>query len=127
MEPETQKTDGLFERLGLARIWRAFFFSLSGLQAAFRKEAAFRQDVYLCAVLGLLAVLMDVSSVERALLLGSLAVLLITELLNSALEWTVNLATSEIHPFAKYAKDMGSAAVFCALVNVAVVWMCVIL
>ena len=125
MKPPEKKTANLFERVGIARIYRAFFFSMSGLRAAYCKEAAFRQDVWLCAILGLTAILIDASGIERALLLGSLLILLITELLNSATEWTVDLATSDIHPFAKYAKDMGSAAVLCALLNVAVVWICV--
>lgn len=112
----------LLQRLGLARLGPALKFSLSGLRAAFRKEAAFRQDVYLCAILAVTACLLNVSGTQRALLLLPLFILLIAELLNSAMEWTVNLVTSNRHPFAKYAKDMGSAAVFCALINIAVVW-----
>jgi diacylglycerol kinase (ATP) len=61
------------------------------------------------------------------LMLGSLFIVLITELLNSAIEWTVDYVSQETHPFARRAKDMGSAAVFFALVNVLVVWVCVIL
>ena len=112
----------LLQRLGLARLGPALKFSLSGLRAAFRKEAAFRQDVYLCAILAVIAYFLNVSSTQRALLLLPLFILLIAELLNSAMEWTVNLVTADRHPFAKYAKDMGSAAVFCALINIAVVW-----
>jgi len=126
MDEKPKPASGLLERLGLARLGPALKFSLSGLRAAFRKEAAFRQDVYLCVILGVVAFCLDVTGAQRALLLLPLFILLIAELLNSAMEWTVNLVTSNRHPFAKYAKDMGSAAVFCALVNIAVMWACVL-
>jgi diacylglycerol kinase (ATP) len=112
---------------GLKRIFNALRYSLQGIGAAMKQESAFRQEMILCAVLVPVAVLLPVGWLGTGLMLGSLFIVLITELLNSAIEWTVDYVSQETHPFARRAKDMGSAAVFFALVNVLVVWVCVIL
>jgi diacylglycerol kinase (ATP) len=107
---------------GLRRIWNALFYSLDGLNAALRHEAAFRQEAFLALILIPTAFVVPANGIGRALMLGSVLLVLIVELLNSAVEATVDRVSIEQHPLAKRAKDIGSAAVFIALVNVPVVW-----
>jgi diacylglycerol kinase (ATP) len=114
-------------KTGLRRVWNAFHYSLAGLRAAWRSEDAFRQEVLLAAVLLPLAFWLPASGSGRALLVGSVLLVLIVELLNSAVEATVDRISLENHRLAKRAKDIGSAAVFVALLNVAAVWGCVLL
>ena len=111
---------------GLKRILNAAGYSLDGLRAAFTGEAAFRQLVLLNVVLIPLAFWLDVSPVERALMVAVSMLSLIVELLNSAIEAVVDRVSLERHPLAKRAKDVGSAAVFVALANVVAVWGCVL-
>lgn len=106
----------------LARIVRAAGYSLGGLKAAMMREAAFRQELALFVVLAPLALWLGHDGVERALLLASLMLVLIVELLNSAVETVVNRIGTEHHELSGIAKDIGSAAVFIALVQVPVVW-----
>lgn len=113
-------------KTGLRRIWNAFHYSLDGLRAAYTHEDAFRQEVLLAVLLGVAAFLVPVSGVERALMLGSLFLVLIVELLNSAVEAVVDRVSLENHNLSKRAKDIGSAAVLVALLNVAVVWGCIL-
>jgi diacylglycerol kinase (ATP) len=112
---------------GIARLYRAFIWSMSGLKAAFVHEAAFRQELMLSAVLVPLAFYLGETGVEKALLLGSLLLVLIVELLNSAVEATVDRIGVEEHDLAGRAKDIASAAVFLSLVNLALIWFLVIL
>jgi len=114
-------------KTGLARIWNAFFYSLEGLRAAFRHEDAFRQEVFLAALLIPAVFFLPASGLGRALMIGAVLLVLIVELLNSAVEAAVDRTSVENHPLAKRAKDIGSAAVFIALVNVPVVWLLVLL
>ncbi len=107
---------------GLKRVIKAAGFSWQGLQAAFRHEAAFRQELLLVLVLLPLALWLGESGVERALMIGTLFLVLIVEIVNSALEAVVDRFGGEHHELSGRAKDMGSAAVFLALVNVIVVW-----
>ena len=113
-------------KTGLARIWNAFFYSLEGLRAAFRHEDAFRQEVFLAALLIPAVFFLPASGLGRALMICAVLLVLIVELLNSAVEAAVDRTSVEIHPLAKRAKDIGSAAVFIALVNVPVVWLLVL-
>lgn len=112
---------------GLGRLYRACGWSLSGLKAAFRHEAAFRQELLLCAIMAPVGFYLGRSGIEKALLLGSLFLVLIVELLNSAIEATVDRIGKDQHDLAGQAKDMGSAAVFLALVNAGVIWLLVLL
>ena len=112
---------------GLRRIWRAFFYSMAGLSAALKHEHAFRQEAMLALVLIPLTFFLPATSVGRALMIGSVLLVLIVELLNSAVEAVVDRVSTENHPLSKRAKDIGSAAVFIALVNVGVVWGLVLL
>lgn len=110
---------------GLRRIVDAAGYSMKGFRAAWRNESAFRQEATLAALLVPCAFLLGRTGAETGLLLATLAVVLITELLNSAIEAVVDRTGEEIDVLAGRAKDMGSAAVFVALVLVPVVWDCV--
>lgn len=104
------------------RAWRAFLWSLQGLRATWAVESSFRLEVYLFIVLAPMATWLGKDGVERALLVGSLLLVLIVEVLNSALEAVVDRWGPEHHELAGRAKDMGSAAVFLADINVLVCW-----
>jgi diacylglycerol kinase (ATP) len=113
--------------LGTKRLVNAFFYSMEGLGSTWKHEEAFRQEMLLALVLVPLAIILPVSYYGKALMIGSVLMVLIVELLNSGLEWCVDLAAQkQRHPFAKRAKDMGSAAVFLSLVNCLLVW-CLVL
>ena len=112
---------------GLARIWRALFYSLAGLTAALRHEHAFRQELAAAVVLIPLAFFLPADGTGRALMIGAVLLVLIVELINSAVEAVVDRVSTEDHPLAKRAKDLGSAAVFLSLVNVPMVWLLVLL
>ena len=112
---------------GFKRILNASGYSLAGLRAAFVGEAAFRQLVLLNIILIPVAFLLNVSRVERALLIAVCLLALIVELLNSAVEAAIDRISLDLHPLSKNAKDMGSAAQFVALGMIAVVWAVIIL
>ena len=124
--PETHESP-FKGKTGLMRVWNAFRYSLAGLRAAFRHEDAFRQECILAAILIPVALLIPVGPPGKAMLIGSVLLLLIVELVNSAIEATVDRVSLERHRLAKRAKDIGSAAVLIALVNLAAVWGLVIL
>ena len=107
---------------GLIRIWKAMFYSFAGLKAAYQGEAAFRQEVYLAVLLLPLLWWMELPLSEKMILLLTLALVWITELLNSGIEAIVDLASPEYHDLAKRAKDIGSAAVFISLSLLLVTW-----
>lgn len=109
-------------KTGVRRVLNAFFYSMDGLCAAFRHEDAFRQEVFLAALLIPGALFTPANGLGKALMISAVLVVLITELLNSAIEAAVDRISLENHVLAKRAKDIGSAAVFLALVNVPVVW-----
>ncbi len=107
---------------GMQRIWRAMFYSLDGFRAAISNEHAFRQEIGLCVVLLPLAIWLPLTLTERAILIVSLLIVLIVELLNSAIEAVVDRVSLDNHELSKRAKDFGSAAVFLSLTIVAVAW-----
>ena len=109
-----------------ARIFKAAVWSMQGLRAAWLHESSFRLEVYLFAVLGPLGLWLGQTGVERALLVGSMLLVLSIELLNSAVEAVISRYGDEIHELAGRAKDMGSAAVFLAMLNVLLVWGCIL-
>ena len=128
-QPGGIKTDdatALKGKTGLTRVVNAFGYSLSGLRAAFRDEAAFRQEILLAALLIPLVFFMPANGIGKAVMIASLLLVLIVELLNSAIEALADRVSSEKHDLIKKAKDIGSAAVFIALVNVPVVWLLVL-
>ena len=107
---------------GLQRLLNALFYSLSGLKIAFEHESAFRQEVALAAVLLPLACIVQVSPVERVLLMGSVLLVFVVELLNSSVEAAIDRISFDTHRLSKRAKDLGSAAVLVALVMLATTW-----
>ncbi|MEX8495607.1 diacylglycerol kinase [Sphaerotilus sp.] len=109
-------------RTGLDRIRHAAGYSLEGLGSAYRGESAFRQETWLAAILLPLAFWLGRTWIETALLAGSVVMVLIVELLNSAVEATVDRISFELHELAKRAKDFGSAAVFLALAMTGTIW-----
>ena len=111
---------------GLQRLWRALGYSYAGLRAAFSFEAAFRLELALAAVLIPLAFVVTDRSLPRAALVASVLLVLIVELVNSAIEAVVDRVSSEPHVLAGRAKDLGSAAVFVSLVQVVCVWFIVL-
>ena len=114
-------------KTGLRRLINAVGYSLEGFKAAFKHEDAFRQEVFLAIVLIPLAFYLGQTSIEKALMIASVLLVLIVELLNSAIEAAVDHTSTEHHALAKRAKDIGSAAVFFALMIVLVVWGLVLL
>ncbi|MCX8146739.1 MAG: diacylglycerol kinase [Azovibrio sp.] len=111
---------------GLQRLWNALGYSKKGLAAAWKHEAAFREEVLLALLTIPLGLWLGQTGVERALLAGSILIVLIVELLNSAVEAVVDKASPELHELAGRAKDLGSAAVLLSLVCAALVWVCVL-
>jgi diacylglycerol kinase (ATP) len=111
---------------GLVRIIHAFFNSVAGLQDAWRNESAFRQEVLLAAILVPIACLVHVSNAERAILIGSVLLVMIVELLNTGVEAAIDRISFDHHSLSKRAKDIGSAAVFVSLVLCAIVWFLII-
>jgi diacylglycerol kinase (ATP) len=109
-------------KTGLRRLINAAGYSLHGFASAYRHEDAFRQEVLLAAVLVPLALFMPASGVGKALMIASVLLVLIVELLNSAIEAAVDRISLDRHRLSKRAKDIGSAAVFLSLINVACVW-----
>jgi diacylglycerol kinase (ATP) len=112
---------------GLRRIWNALHYSLAGLRAAYRHEDAFRQEVWLAAVLIPLALLLPANGICHALMIGSVLLVLIVELFNSAIEAAIDRISFDHNRLSKRAKDIGSAAVLVALINVVVTWSLVLL
>ncbi len=114
------------ENRGFLRFIDAAKYSSQGLKAAYQNEEAFRQEAWLAAILTPLAFFLADNGIELALLLGSLILVLIVELLNSAIEAVVDRIGSEIHELSGRAKDIASAAVSFSLLNVIIIWACVI-
>ena len=109
-------------KTGLRRILNAAGYSWDGFCAAYKYESAFRQEFWLALVLVPLAFYLGETALEKVLMVGSVMLVLIVELLNSAIEASVDRISLEHHLLIKRAKDMGSAAVLLALLNVVMVW-----
>jgi diacylglycerol kinase (ATP) len=113
-------------RTGFARLWSALFYSLDGLSAAFRHEDAFRQEVLAALILVPIAIHAPATGLGKAVMIGSVLLVLVVELINSSIEAVTDRISLEDHVLAKRAKDMGSAAVMISLINVPVVWLLVL-
>ena len=122
-KPHMEKKSGR----GFTHLIYAFQWSLAGLRSALRHEEAFRQELLLCMILIPLALWFANSGMERALLLGSLLLVLIVELINSAIEAVVDRISTDHHPLSGQAKNLGSAAVFLSLVNATAIWLFVLI
>jgi len=110
------------EPRGPKQIYKALIWSLKGLRATWTFEASFRLEVYLSIVLFPHGLWLGRGAVEKVLLVGCLILVLAAEILNSAIEAVVDKTTPEFHELAGRAKDMGSAAVFLLMLNVALCW-----
>jgi diacylglycerol kinase (ATP) len=124
---EASDTVNRFKPRGAARVLRALWSSVNGLVGAFREEAAFRQELACATLVIPLGLWLGHSGVERALLIGPVLLILIVELLNSAIEATVDRIGFERHALAGLAKDIGSAAVLMSFVLLIAVWLLVLL
>tara|TARA_Y100000815_G_scaffold14989_1_gene13227 strand:- start:135 stop:554 length:420 start_codon:yes stop_codon:yes gene_type:complete len=110
---------------GIGRMSKAFAVSIAGISDALRFEAAFRQELAVGCVFAIAALLLRVTAAERAVLLASIFFVLVVEILNTALEVTLDRITLEEDPSVRKAKDMGSAAVFLSLLAAGTVWLCI--
>jgi diacylglycerol kinase (ATP) len=113
-------------RSPLTRLWKALFYSLDGISAALRHEDAFRLELVLALILVPIALHAPATGVGKALMVAAVLLVLIVELINSAIEAVTDRISLEDHVLAKRAKDMGSAAVMLALINVPIVWLLVL-
>lgn len=111
---------------GIKHLISALSFSNRGLRTAFDDEVSFQQEVYVSVFLIPLALYLGKTGTEKALLVSVILLVLITELINSAIETTIDRFGTESHPLSERAKDIGSGAVFMAIVNAVVVWTCII-
>lgn len=127
MEADTAPVIDRYKPRGFLRLFRACGASWLGLAGAFREEAAFRQELAVAAVAIPLGLWLGHTGVERALLVAPMILVLIVELVNSAIEATVDRIGLERHILAGLAKDIGSAAVFMSFVLLVVVWLLVLL
>lgn len=107
---------------GLKRILSAFFYSVDGLKSAWKHEHAFRQELVLFIIGTVIALVLRVSAFEKLVLIAVLTLVLIVELINSAIEAVVDRVSLERHPLSKNAKDFGSAAVLLACLLAAATW-----
>ncbi len=129
MTPETlvSEQSPFKGKTGVRRVLNALRYSMDGLRAAYTGEDAFRQEVLLAAALIPLALWLPVSGLGKALMIASVLLVLAVELINSAIEAVVYRVSLDRHTLSKRAKDLGSAAVLLALINLGAVWGCVIL
>ena len=118
-EPETTE---LPKRRDFRNFFQSVGYALEGFSAALKHEPSFREDLIFVIILTPFAIILPVNAVSTAVMIASLLLIVIAELLNSAIEWTVDDISLAKRPFAKRAKDMGSAAVFIAYINCIVVW-----
>lgn len=111
---------------GAKRVFKAFFYSVDGIQSALKHEPAFRQELVLASLMIPISFLLSVPLMHHLVLVGSVIFVLVVELLNSAIEAVVDDISLSNRPLAKRAKDLGSAAVFLALINCLICWVSVI-
>ncbi len=119
LSKEQSKTEG---ESWIDHFFKAFGYSMAGILATLKLEMAFRMEVAAAVILIPIAVFLPISLLFKAIVIGSMLLVLVTELMNSSMEWVVDYISKEKHLYAKRAKDMGSAAVFFALVNAGVMW-----
>ncbi|MDR1975360.1 MAG: diacylglycerol kinase [Campylobacteraceae bacterium] len=111
---------------GIKRILKAFVYSYDGFVESVKSEAAFRQELALCAVLLVAALLLPVTVIEKLFLISTLFLVLLMELINTAIEAVVDRVSDELHPLSKKAKDVGSLLVLVSFIYLGVVWAVVI-
>lgn len=111
------------KKSAIKHIIDACFYSYSGIKSAYKSEIAFRQDIAICTFLFIFALILPVSFVCKLLMIVSLFIILIAELINTAIETVIDRISSEIHPLSKKAKDIGSAIVFFAFLQMIFVFL----
>jgi diacylglycerol kinase (ATP) len=126
-DPLPQATSEFKSKSGIKRIVAALRYSIAGFGTAWRNEHAFRQEMLLAVPGTVIALVLPIARLEKLLLVAVLVLVLIVELLNSAIESVVDRISLEPHPLSKNAKDIGSAAVFLALALASVTWLVVLL
>ncbi|MVX56630.1 diacylglycerol kinase [Parasutterella muris] len=126
IKPQPKDASELKGKTGLRRLINATRYSAQGFKAAWKTEDAFRQESVLAVILIPVAVLLPVSLVYKLLLIGSVILVLIVEVLNSAIEAVVDRFGGEIHPLSGKAKDLGSAAVLLALTLALITWVSIL-
>lgn len=119
---DQQPTSEFKSKSGVKRIFSAFFYTVDGFKAAWRHEHAFRQELLLVVVGAIIALVLRIPIFEKLLLICVLLLILLVELINSAIEAVVDRVSLERHPLSKNAKDLGSAAVFIAFVIAVATW-----
>jgi diacylglycerol kinase (ATP) len=122
-----QRISEFKSKSGVKRIFAAFFNSVAGFRIAWKSEHAFRQELMAAIPAAVIALLLPLSALEKLALIGVLILVLIVELINSAIEAVVDRISFERHPLSKNAKDLGSAAVFLALTLAAMTWAVIVL
>ncbi len=127
MSDDSQPVSEFKSRSGVKRIFSAFFYSLDGLRTAWRYEHAFRQEMMIVVPGVIVALLIPVTVLERIALIGVLLMVLIVELLNSAIEAVVDRVSLEKNPLSKNAKDLGSAAVMLSFIFALLTWGLIVL
>ncbi|MCA0935143.1 diacylglycerol kinase [Vibrio alginolyticus] len=127
MTPGQSQQSGKPGNGGIKRIIKATGYSIQGLRAAFKHEAAIRQEILLLFISLILTIMFDVSVIERILMIGVVVLVLIVELVNSAIEAAVDRIGVEHHELSGRAKDIGSAAVMVALVFATFTWVYILI
>ncbi len=127
-QPNSQQVHSEFKsKSGVKRIFSAFFYSIDGFRAAWKYEHAFRQELMIAVPGIVIALLLPVSVLEKLALIGVLVLVLVVELINSAIEAVVDRVSLDRNPLSKNAKDLGSAAVLLSFVFALVTWGCIVL
>jgi len=111
---------------GIKRILKAFIYSFDGFKSTFKSEAAFRQDLAVFVVGTVVAMLLPVGALEKGLLISSLVLILLMELVNTAIEVTIDRISPDYHELSKKAKDTGSLLVLLSFVNAGIIWAAVL-
>lgn len=127
MSQQDPLTSEFKSKNGIKRLYSAFFYSIDGLKAAWKHEFAFRQELIIIGPGIIVALMLPVSTVEKVLLIAVLMLVLIMELINSAIEAIVDRVSLEWHPLSKNAKDLGSAAVFLTALLAGISWAVILL
>jgi len=127
MTENEQPVSEFKSKSGVKRIFAAFLYSIDGFKSAWRHEHAFRQELAVVVVGVVAALLLHVPALEKLLLIGVLVLVLVIELINSAIEAVVDRVSLERHPLSKNAKDFGSAAVLLAFTLAAATWAVIVL
>jgi len=107
---------------GLKRIFKAFTYSYDGFKAAFKNEAALRQDILFCGIFLIATLFISVGTISKILMISSLFLILFMELINTAIETVIDRISDDYHELSKKAKDIGSLLVLLAFIHMAFVW-----